>query len=128
MKKIVGLLCLTVLISSVSCRDTSEPSKPLIGITSAYKIDEQNNSFSTSVNFAYIHAVADNGGIPLVLPTISDEEIMQRYVRYLDGLVLIGGDDTPPSAYNEQPHETVKVIPTPAAVRLPRKTLTLSCC
>jgi len=111
MKKIVGLLCLTVLIFSVSCRDTSEPSKPLIGITSVYKIDEQNNSFSTSVKFAYIQAVADNGGIPLVLPAISDEEIMQRYVRHLDGLVLIGGDDIPPSAYNEQPHETVKVLP-----------------
>jgi len=111
MKKIVGLLCLTVLIFSVSCRDTSEPSKPLIGITSIYKIDEQNNSFSTSVNFAYIQAVADNGGIPLVLPTISDEEIMQQYVRHLDGLVLIGGDDIPPSAYNEQPHETVKALP-----------------
>lgn len=112
MKKMVGLLCLTVLIFSVSCRDTSEPSKPLIGITSVYKIDEQNNSFSTSVNFAYIQAVVDNGGIPLVLPTISDEEIMQRYVRHLDGLVLIGGDDIPPSAYDEQPHETVKVLPT----------------
>jgi len=111
MKKIVGLLCLTVLIFSFSCRDTSEPSKPLIGITSVYKIDEQNNSFSTSVNFAYIQAVADNGGIPLVLPTISDEEIMQQYVRHLDGLVLIGGDDIPPSAYNERPHETVKVLP-----------------
>jgi putative glutamine amidotransferase len=112
MKKIVGLLCLTVLIFGVSCRDKSEPSKPLIGITSVYKIDEQNNSFSTSVNFAYIRAVADNGGIPLVLPTISDEEIMQRYVRHLDGLVLIGGDDVPPSAYNEKPHETVKVLTT----------------
>ncbi|MDT8303621.1 MAG: gamma-glutamyl-gamma-aminobutyrate hydrolase family protein, partial [Sedimentisphaerales bacterium] len=111
MKRIVGILCLTVLIVSVSCRDTSEPSKPLIGITSVYKIDEQNNSFSTSVNFAYIKAVAENGGIPLVLPTISDEEIMQEYVRHLDGLVLIGGDDIPPSAYNEQPHETVKVLP-----------------
>ena len=111
MKKIVGLLCLTVLIFSVTCMDTSEPSKPLIGITSVYKIDEQNNSFSTSVNFAYIQAVADNGGIPLVLPTISDEEIMQQYVRHLDGLVLIGGNDIPPSAYNEQPHETVKVLP-----------------
>jgi putative glutamine amidotransferase len=110
MKKIVGLLCLTVLIFNVSCRDTSEPSKPLIGITSVYKVDEQDDSVSTSVNFAYVQAVAENGGIPLVLPTISDEEIMQRYVRFLDGLVLIGGADVPPSAYSEKPHETVKVL------------------
>jgi len=65
MKKTVVLLWSAILIVCVSCRGTSEPSKPLIGITSVYKIDEQNNSFSTSVNFAYVQAVADNGGIPL---------------------------------------------------------------
>ena len=111
MKKIVGLLCLTVLIICVSCRDTSKPSKPIIGITSVYKIDESNNSVSTSVNFAYIKEVADNGGLPFVLPTVSDEKIIQQYIRQLDGLVLIGGDDIPPSAYNEQPHETVEILP-----------------
>lgn len=111
MRKIVGLLCFIVLIFSISCRESSEPSKPLIGITSVYKIDERNNSVSTSVNFAYVQSVVDNGGIPLVLPTISDEEIMRQYVGQLDGLVLIGGADVPPSAYNEQPHETVKVLP-----------------
>jgi putative glutamine amidotransferase len=109
-KKIVGLLLLTILIVGFSCRDTSEPSKPLIGITSVYKINEQDNSVSTSVNFAYVEAVADNGGVPLVLPTISNEEIIERYIHELDGLVLVGGDDVPPSAYNEQPHETVKVL------------------
>jgi putative glutamine amidotransferase len=110
-KKIVCLLYLIILMIGVSCRDTSEPSKPLIGITSVYKINEKDNSVSTSVNFAYIEAVADNGGIPLILPTISDETIMQRYVNQLDGLVLVGGDDIPPSAYNEQPHETVEILP-----------------
>ncbi|MBN1803934.1 MAG: gamma-glutamyl-gamma-aminobutyrate hydrolase family protein [Sedimentisphaerales bacterium] len=110
-KKIVCLLCLTVFMIGVSCRDASEPSRPVIGITSVYKIDEQKNSFSTSVDFAYIEAVADNGGLPLVLPTVSDEEIIRQYIRRLDGLVLIGGYDVPPSAYNEQPHETVEVLP-----------------
>ena len=109
-RKIVSLLCLTIILN-FSCRDTSETSKPLIGITSVYKVDTQNNSISTSVNFAYIRAVVDNGGIPLILPTISDEEIMRRYVQQLDGLILIGGKDIPPAAYNEQPHQTVKVVP-----------------
>jgi putative glutamine amidotransferase len=47
----------------------------------------------------------------VVLPTISSEEILRRYVEKLDGLVLIGGADIPPSAYAQQPHETVKVMP-----------------
>ncbi len=111
MKKIVVLLCLVILTACAGCQSTYKPSRPLIGITSVYKVDNQNNSVSTTVNFAYVKAVAENGGVPLVLPTISGEEILQRYVQELDGLVLVGGADIPPSAYGEQPHETVKVMP-----------------
>ena len=111
MKKIVGLLCLAILIFCLSCRDGSEPSRPLIGITSVYKADKENDSPSNTVNFAYVKAVAENGGVPVVLPTISGEEILERYVQELDGLVLVGGDDTPPSAYGQKPHETVKALP-----------------
>jgi len=111
MKKIVVLLWLMILTACVGCQSTSGPSRPLIGITSVYKVDEKDNSASTLVNFAYVKAVAENGGAPVVLPTISGEEILQRYVQELDGLVLVGGDDIPPSAYGQQPHETVKVLP-----------------
>jgi putative glutamine amidotransferase len=51
--------------------------------------------------------VADNGGVPVVLPTVDEERVLKRYMEVLDGLVLIGGDDIPPQAYGEQPHETV---------------------
>ena len=111
MKKIVVLLWLVILTACVGCQSTYKPSRPLIGITSVYKVDEKDNSASTLVNFAYVIAVAENGGAPVVLPTISGEEILQRYVQELDGLVLVGGADIPPSAYAEQPHETVKVMP-----------------
>ncbi len=110
-KKILLLLALAVLTACVGCRSTSAPARPLIGITSVYKVDKKSGPASTSVNFAYIKAVAENGGVPLVLPTISGEEILQRYVDELDGLVLVGGADIPPSAYGQKPHETVKVIP-----------------
>ncbi len=111
MKKIVVLLWLVILTACAGCQSTSGPARPLIGITSVYKVDKEDNSASTTVNFAYVKAVAENGGVPLVLPTISGEEILQRSVQVLDGLVLVGGADIPPSAYGEQPHETVKVLP-----------------
>ena len=111
MKKIVVLLCLVIITACVDCQSTSGPTRPLIGITSVYKVDKEDGSASTSVNFAYIKAVAENGGVPVVLPTISGEEILQRYVEELDALVLVGGADIPPSAYGQQPHETVKVLP-----------------
>jgi len=111
MKKIVVLLWLVILTSCVGCRSTSGPAQPLIGITSVYKVDENNGSASTMVGFTYVEAIAENGGVPVVLPTVTNEDILLRYVQELDGLVLVGGADIPPSAYGRQPHETVKVMP-----------------
>jgi len=110
-KKILVLLWLAILVACGGCQSACGPARPLIGITSVYKVDNENDSASTLVNFAYVKAVADNGGVPVVLPTISGEEILRRYVEELDGLVLVGGADIPPSAYAQQPHKTVKVLP-----------------
>ena len=111
MKRICTLLWLAIVISSVGCESQKTASAPIIGITSVYTIDEKGTAY-TQVHFNYVQAVAENGGIPVVLPTIGDEQIMRRYVKELDGLVLVGGDDIPPSAYGEQPHETVKPLPS----------------
>ena len=110
-RKILLLLALAILTVCCGCQSAHGPARPLIGITSVYKVDKKGGSASTSVNFAYVKAVAENGGVPLVLPTISGEEILQRYVDELDGLVLVGGADIPPSAYGQKPHETVKLMP-----------------
>jgi len=110
-KKILLLLLLLAVSVCFGCQSNSRSSRPLIGITSVYQVDEDNGSVKTVVGFAYVKAVAENGGVPVVLPTIANEEILQRYLEELDGLVLIGGDDIPPDAYGQQPHETVKIIP-----------------
>ncbi len=110
--KILVLLWLAIIAACAGCRSTCGPSRPLIGITSVYKVDKENGWPSTSVSFAFVKAVAENGGVPVVLPTISGEEILRRYVEELDGLVLVGGADIPPSAYGQKPHETVKVLPS----------------
>jgi len=111
MKKVLTLLCLTTLLVCLGCQSGHSLSRPIIGITSVYKVDKEDGSASTWVNFAYVQAVAENGGAPVVLPTITGEQILRRYVQELDGLVLVGGADIPPSAYGQQPHETVEVMP-----------------
>jgi putative glutamine amidotransferase len=110
-KKILVLLWLAILVACGGCQSACGPARPLIGITSVYKVDNENDSASILVNFAYVKAVAENGGVPVVLPSICGEEILRRYVEELDGLVLVGGADIPPSAYAQQPHKTVKVLP-----------------
>ncbi len=108
-KKILLLLALATLVVCCGCQSARVPARPLIGITSVYSTNDK--SGTTRVDFAYIKAITETGGAPLILPTISEEEIMQQYVDQLDGLVLVGGDDIPPSAYGQQPHETVKIMP-----------------
>jgi len=107
MKRLLIILCFGLLIACFGCQSQSTTSAPVIGITSVYKLDEQKNAAHTLVNFAYVRAVAENGGVPVVLPTVDNEAILRQYVEQLDGLVLVGGADIPPSAYGEQPHETV---------------------
>ena len=98
MKKVLVLLWLTALLACLGCQGSHRLSRPVIGITSVYKVDKENGSASTWVNFAYVKAVAENGGAPVILPTIAGEDILQRYVDELDGLVLVGGADIPPPA------------------------------
>jgi putative glutamine amidotransferase len=110
-KKIFLLLSLLAVSLCFGCRSDVQASRPLIGITSVYQVDKDNGSASAVVDFDYVKAVAENGGVPLILPTISNEDILLWYIEKLDGLVLVGGDDIPPDAYGQQPHETVKVMP-----------------
>jgi putative glutamine amidotransferase len=46
--------------------------------------------------------------------------VLRKYLKELDGLVLIGGDDIPPQVYGEQPHETVEPL-TPERYEFERK-------
>ncbi|MBN2139228.1 MAG: gamma-glutamyl-gamma-aminobutyrate hydrolase family protein [Sedimentisphaerales bacterium] len=112
MKAKVGLLCVLLLVVGLAgCQVAGGAAKPLIGITSVYDGNEAAGLASITVNFTYISAVAENGGVPVILPTIRDERIIERYVQELDGLVLVGGADIPPAVYGEEPHETVKEVP-----------------
>ena len=110
-KKILLLMSLALISACLGCQSNGMSSRPLIGITSVYQEEEDNGSAKTVVSFDYVKAVSDNGGVPLILPTITNEEILLRYIEELDGLVLVGGDDIPPDAYGQKPHETVKIMP-----------------
>ncbi len=106
----VGLL-MAVVVTSCTAPSTEPPAetdsggRPLIGITSTVKEE------SATVPLAYAQAVHEAGGIPLILPAIDDDALRAELVRRLDGLVLTGGGDVPPSAYGQKPHETVKLMP-----------------
>ncbi len=51
----------------------------------------------------YAKAIVAGGGVPIYLPVINDEAIIEEYVRLCDGILIPGGLDVNPLFYGEQP-------------------------
>ncbi len=73
-------------------------SSPVIGIASV-------------TNDTCVRAIRDCGGIPVVLPdTDGAPEKIDEYLELLDGLLMPGGPDIPPSEWGEEIHPTAKLL------------------
>lgn len=55
-------------------------------------------------NESYARAIADNGGAPVMIPSIADEAALDAIYDTLDGLLLTGGPDIDPASYKQQRH------------------------
>ncbi len=91
---------------SVGPRQSSPPEdRPVIGIT-AYEENATwgvwDSELASIVPATYVRAVADAGGVPVVLPVqaLAAPELVAR----LDGIVLSGGPDVDPARYRAEPH------------------------
>src|SRR5699024_2634204 len=74
--------------------------KPLIGISAGLK---ENTVLSLhKINYEKIR---ENGGLPIVLPNVIDNELLQAFAEKLDGLLLTGGGDIDPILFGEEPHK-----------------------
>ena len=92
MKKVL-LTLLAVLTASAMFAKV-----PVIGV-SGY-IDGGKNA----VNTTYTNAVIKAGGAPVVIPTNSDDKVIETIVANLDGLIMTGGADFDPlKYYDEEP-------------------------
>ena len=57
----------------------------------------------TRINNNYPKAIADAGGIPVILPLIEDIDILVEQLSICNGLLLPGGNDVNPLSYKELP-------------------------
>lgn len=55
-------------------------------------------------NRSYIQAVESAGGVPILIPILTDLSGLQVLLPRLDGLLLSGGIDVDPRHYHEEPH------------------------
>lgn len=82
--------------------------RPVIGITCDYDLGISSQSISPGRSYFfsnknYAQAIEGSGGLPLLLPCLSSEEIVEVFLAKIDGLLLSGGVDIDPSYYGEEP-------------------------
>lgn len=75
--------------------------KPIIGIFSV--IGFSGSAERSCVNTGYINSVAKAGGLPVLIPVITDEALLKQYADMCDGFLFAGGIDVSPCFFNEQP-------------------------
>lgn len=81
--------------------------KPIIGINCDYEDDKKPHSF---VYRDYVDAILMAGGIPFLLPPIKNKDDVECLLERMDGLLLTGGDDVPPSRYGEERREKTQCV------------------
>ncbi|MBE6054115.1 MAG: gamma-glutamyl-gamma-aminobutyrate hydrolase family protein [Clostridium sartagoforme] len=72
--------------------------KPIIAVTSLFD-DEKDSIWMLP---AYLNAITDAGGLPIILPIIDNKEDIKTLVNMFDGFLLTGGQDINPKIYNEE--------------------------
>lgn len=75
--------------------------KPIIGIACGHEAKEGRDRYY--VNTVNIRMVAENGGVPVLLPNPFDEDKLKAALDMVDGLYLPGGVDVDPHLYGEEP-------------------------
>jgi putative glutamine amidotransferase len=88
------------------------PGAPLIGITTSVTPDGDTGASPprAHLNRAYVVAVQQAGGVPVLLPPYLDGRTREALWSRLDGLVLTGGGDLDPARFGERRHETVEGV------------------
>jgi putative glutamine amidotransferase len=85
-------------------------SKPIIGLNAEYKSAKKDAPAFTYIASGYYDAISRAGGIPVVLPPISEEKDLSRMLDQFDGFVLVGGADLDPRRDGFMLHPSVRPL------------------
>lgn len=80
--------------------------KPVIGIGPSI----ENGSHMHFTNHDNIAAIQEAGGMPVILPYVSDATLIDQAANLIDGLYLTGGNDIDPTLFGEEPHPNLGEI------------------
>ncbi|CEK18953.1 gamma-glutamyl-gamma-aminobutyrate hydrolase family protein [Chthonomonas calidirosea] len=97
-------------------------SRKVVGITCGITEATETSGPRHVLNDAYVRAIEEAGGIPIVLPSLSlpSPETWMGYLDAIDGLLLTGGADIDPTFYGQPRHEKLgEVQPVRDATEIP---------
>jgi putative glutamine amidotransferase len=80
--------------------------KPVIGLNCDVSGDKPRE---LSVQTTYVDAITRAGGIPILLPPMSEDDL-KAILPTIDGVCMIGGADYPPASYGQKPHQSVSLM------------------
>ena len=85
------------LVASAYAAFPEAPHKPVIGITGNY------GELTCKLAEGYYKSVVRAGGVPVIIPPLSDTSVIINTLEHLDGLILSGGADYDPHYAGEEP-------------------------
>ena len=83
-------------------------SKPLIGLNADYRAAKKDSPAFSFVCAGYYDSIIEAGGVPIVLPPVSEEDDLERMLDLVDGMVLVGGADLDPRRDGYMLHPSVR--------------------
>jgi Predicted glutamine amidotransferases len=84
--------------------------RPLVGIPCRAGVRGELKRPVYHGNQAYVHAVENAGGVPILIPFMEDPASLQSLLPRLDGILLPGGVDVHPYRYHEEVHKAVREV------------------
>lgn len=82
--------------------------KPLVGICSDIVISKKDKKPKVVLDCGFVDGVYAAGAIPLVIPPMEREDVVEEYMERIDGLLMTGGLDLNPLKMGKRPHPAIK--------------------
>jgi putative glutamine amidotransferase len=93
--------------NNAHARSVQNTMKPVIGITANFSSED---SPVTSLRMNYVDAVTSAGGVPIILPSVGDQEAIRRQIESCNGFIFTGGPDINPARYGKGQHPTISPL------------------
>lgn len=92
---------------------TNQKKAPVIGISSTLLTIESGCFLGReriAVVSDYIEAIRLTGGVPMILPIVEGEALIEKQMSLVDALLLTGGYDVSPFFYHEEPQRFLEAV------------------